>query len=100
MNLTAIIQAVSAFVFGNRKVLLAVFGVLTVIFVASASRLTVDAGFNKMVPLKHLLHAGPRDYEKVFRGANRIAVAIVRRTATSSTRSMAKRKASRTTCSC
>ncbi|MBK7658871.1 MAG: MMPL family transporter [Betaproteobacteria bacterium] len=79
MNLTAIIQAVSAFVFGNRKVLLAVFGVLTVIFVASASRLTVDAGFNKMVPLKHPYMQVYRDYEKVFGGANRIAVAIVQK---------------------
>ena len=78
MNLTVVIQAVSAFVFGNRKVLLAVFAALTVIFVASASRLTVDAGFNKMVPLNHPYMKVYRDYEKVFGGANRIAVAMAR----------------------
>ena len=79
MNLNAIIQAVSGFVFGNRRTLLIVFGVLTVIFVASASRLTVDAGFNKMVPLKHPYMKVYRDYEKVFGSANRVAVAIVQK---------------------
>ena len=77
--LDKLIQAVSNFVFGNRKVLLAVFGVATVLFAASASRLTVDAGFNKMVPLKHPYMQVYRDYEKVFGGANRVAVAIVQK---------------------
>ena len=77
--LDKLIQAVSNFVFGNRKVLLAVFGIATVLFAASASRLTVDAGFNKMVPLKHPYMQVYRDYEKVFGGANRVAVAIVQK---------------------
>jgi predicted RND superfamily exporter protein len=77
--LDRLIQAVSNFVFGNRKVLLAIFGVATVLFAASASRLTVDAGFNKMVPLKHPYMQVYRDYEKVFGGANRVAVAIVQK---------------------
>jgi len=79
MNLQSIIQAVSGFVFGNRRTLLVVFGLLTALFVASASRLVVDAGFNKMVPLKHPYMQVYRDYEKVFGGANRIAVAIVQK---------------------
>ena len=77
--LDKLIQAVSNFVFGNRKVLLAIFGIATVLFAASASRLTVDAGFNKMVPLKHPYMQVYRDYEKVFGGANRVAVAIVQK---------------------
>jgi predicted RND superfamily exporter protein len=79
VSLDALIRTVSDFVFGRRHVLLAVFGVLTVVFIASASRLTVDAGFNKMVPLKHPYMQVYRDYEKVFGGANRIAVAIVQK---------------------
>ncbi|NJD88141.1 MAG: RND family transporter [Betaproteobacteria bacterium] len=75
--LDKLIQAVSNFVFGNRKVLLVVFGAATLLFAASASRLTVDAGFNKMVPLEHPYMKVYRDYEKVFGGANRVAVAIV-----------------------
>ena len=39
----------------------------------------VDAGFNKMVPLEHPYMKVYREYEKVFGGANRIALAIVRR---------------------
>ena len=77
--LDRLIQTVSDFVFGNRKVLLVLFAVLTVLFVASASRLTVDAGFNKMVPLKHPYMQVYRDYEKVFGGANRVAIAIVQK---------------------
>jgi hypothetical protein len=77
--LDKLIQAVSNFVFGNRKALLILFGIATVLFAASASRLTVDAGFNKMVPLKHPYMQVYRDYEKVFGGANRVAVAIVQK---------------------
>ncbi len=36
-----------------RRVLLGVFMVLTAVLVYSATQLRVDAGFNKMVPLKH-----------------------------------------------
>ena len=49
------------------------------LFVASASRLIVDAGFNKMVPLKHPYMQVYRDYEKVFGGANRVAIALVQK---------------------
>ncbi|MDH5265326.1 MAG: MMPL family transporter [Betaproteobacteria bacterium] len=79
MNLDALIQAVSGFVFGQRKALLVVFAILTVLFAASASRLTVDAGFAKMVPLEHPYMKVYRDYEKVFGGANRVAIAIVQK---------------------
>ncbi|HUP29528.1 MAG TPA: efflux RND transporter permease subunit [Usitatibacter sp.] len=79
MSLAGLIQRVSSLVFGHRKAWLVVFGVLTVLFAASASRLVVDAGFNKMVPLKHEYMKVYRDYEKVFGGANRIAIALVRR---------------------
>jgi predicted RND superfamily exporter protein len=72
------IDAVSAAIFGHRKAWLAVFGILTLLFAASASRLAVDAGFNKMVPLEHPYMKVYREYEKVFGGANRVAIALVR----------------------
>jgi predicted RND superfamily exporter protein len=50
-----------------------------VLFVASASRMVVDAGFNKMVPLKHEYMKVYREYEKVFGGANRVALALVQK---------------------
>src|SRR4051812_1215319 len=79
MVLEALIQRVSRAVFDHRKAWLALFSVLTGIFAASASRLAVDAGFNKMVPLKHEYMKVYREYEKVFGGANRVAIALVQK---------------------
>ncbi|MGE0355525.1 MAG: RND family transporter [Burkholderiales bacterium] len=79
MTLDALIQKVSDFVFGNRKKLLVLFTAMTLLFAASASRLVVDAGFNKMVPLSHPYMKVYRGYEKVFGSANRVAVAIVQK---------------------
>lgn len=79
MTLNALIQKVSGFIFDNRRTLLIVFSAMTVLFAASATRLVVDAGFNKMVPLNHPYMKVYRDYEKVFGGANRVAVAIVQK---------------------
>ncbi len=78
-NLEKLIQGVSRLVFDHRRMWLGIFTVLTVIFAISASRLTVDAGFNKMVPLKHEYMQVYREYEKVFGGANRVALAIVQK---------------------
>src|SRR5688572_8570306 len=77
--LAALIDRVSTLVFGHRRVWLAVFAVATVLFGISASRLAVDAGFNKMVPLEHEYMQVYRQYEKVFGGANRVAIAIVQK---------------------
>jgi len=79
MSLSSLIQAVSALIFDHRKAWLAVFAILTALFAVSASRLVVDAGFNKMVPLKHPYMQVYREYEKVFGGANRVAIALVQK---------------------
>src|SRR5688572_1336193 len=79
MSLDRLIERVSALVFDHRKAWLVVFAIMTVLFAASASRLAVDAGFNKMVPLKHEYMKVYREYEKVFGGANRVAIAIVQK---------------------
>lgn len=79
MSLTTLIQKVSQLVFDHRRTWLIIFGALAVLFAASASRLVVDAGFNKMVPLKHEYMKVYREYEKVFGGANRVAIALIRK---------------------
>src|SRR5260221_14789052 len=79
MSLAAFIQRVSSLIFDHRKSWLVVFAILTVLFAASASRLVVDAGFNKMVPLKHPYMQVYREYEKVFGGPNRVALALVQK---------------------
>jgi predicted RND superfamily exporter protein len=79
VNLDNLIQKVSRLVFDHRRTWLIIFGILTVLFAASASRLVVDAGFNKMVPLKHEYMKVYREYEKVFGGANRVAIALIQK---------------------
>lgn len=79
MTLDGLIQRVSSVIFGHRRLWLVVFAVMTALFAASASRLVVDAGFNKMVPLEHPYMKVYREYEKVFGGANRIAIAVVQK---------------------
>jgi uncharacterized protein len=79
MNLPRLIERVAAVIFGYRKVWLVAFAIATALFAVSASRLAVDAGFNKMVPLKHPYMQVYRDYEKVFGGANRVVLALVQK---------------------
>jgi predicted RND superfamily exporter protein len=79
MPLDKFIQRVASVIFDHRRLWLAVFAVMTLLFAASASRLAVDAGFNKMVPLKHPYMQVYRDYEKVFGGANRVVIALVQK---------------------
>lgn len=79
LDLKKLLEKVSGLIFNNRKIWLIIFAVMTVIFGLSASRLYVDAGFNKMVPLTHPYMKTYREYEKTFGGANRIAVALVQK---------------------
>ena len=79
MNLQKLIEKLSAIIFNNRKIWLIVFAFVTVGFAISASQLKVDAGFNKMVPLKHPYMKVYKEYETVFGGANRIAIALVQK---------------------
>ncbi len=94
MKLARFIDAVSAVIFGWRRVWLVLFALVTLLFAASASRLAVDAGFNKMVPLEHPYMKVYRQYEKQFGGANRIAIALMQQEGDIFTRPyMAKLKA-------
>ena len=77
MTLQDFVFKVSDQVFGRRRLWLVFFALATAFFAWSATKLTVDAGFNKMVPLKHPYMKVYREYEKVFGGANRVALALV-----------------------
>ena len=79
MKIQNFIHIFSDIIFNNRKIWLIVFAIMTAIFAISASQLKVDAGFNKMVPLKHPYMKVYKEYETVFGGANRIAVALVQK---------------------
>jgi predicted RND superfamily exporter protein len=79
VKLATFIDTVSRVIFGHRRMWLVIFGILTALFAASASRLAVDAGFNKMVPLQHPFMKVYREYEKVFGSANRVAIALMQK---------------------
>jgi len=62
--------------FGHRRAVLAVFFVLTALMAVSASRLRVDAGFAKLLPLKHEYMRTYLQYRDEFGGANRVLIAL------------------------
>lgn len=62
--------------FRRRRFFLGLFVVLTVLLGASASRLQVDAGFEKMIPLEHPYMQTFMTYRNTFGGANRVLVAL------------------------
>jgi hypothetical protein len=64
-------------IFGNRGVVLAVFALITLVFLGAASQLRIDAGFRKQLPLQHEYMQTFVDYEAEFGGANRVFVALI-----------------------
>ncbi|MEY6430825.1 efflux RND transporter permease subunit [Thioalkalicoccus limnaeus] len=62
--------------FRHRGAFLAFFALTTLLLAASATRLQVDAGFEKMIPLEHEYMQTFVAYRSTFGGANRILVAL------------------------
>ncbi len=58
----------------NRRWLLLLFILLTVVFAATATRIKLDPGFYKMIPLQHPYMQTFTEYQKAFPGANRVLV--------------------------
>ena len=79
MNIQKFIEKFSTLIFSRRKMWLIIFALMTAVFAFFASQLRVDAGFNKMVPLKHPYMKVYKEYETVFGGANRVAIALVQK---------------------
>jgi predicted RND superfamily exporter protein len=63
-------------IFGHRRTVLAVFAVITVLMAVSASRLRIDAGFAKLLPLKHEYMQTYLKHRDEFGGANRVLIAL------------------------
>ena len=66
-------------VFGNRRLVLGLFALVTALLALSATRLRIDAGFTKLLPLQHPYMATFLKHQQEFGGANRILVALVAR---------------------
>lgn len=63
-------------VFAWRRPIIAVFALLTLLLLASASQLHIDAGYNKRIPLEHPYMQVFAEHADTFGGANRILVAL------------------------
>ena len=70
------VGAIAYWIFHLRKPLLWFFVLVTVALGLSATRLEVQAGFTKMIPLQHEYMRTFVDYQKAFGGANKVLVAL------------------------
>jgi predicted RND superfamily exporter protein len=68
-----------SFFFGNRRLVIGLFLLATVLMVWAGTRLRVDAGFTKQLPLQHPYMATFLKHQQEFGGANRVLVALVAR---------------------
>ncbi|HSW12130.1 MAG TPA: MMPL family transporter [Solimonas sp.] len=59
---------------GKRKIFAIVFAIITLLFAASATRIKLDPGFLKLLPIKHEYMRTMMDYMKDFSGANTLLV--------------------------
>jgi len=71
-----LVGRVAYWIFHQRKPLLALFILITLVLGYSASSLRVEAGFFKMIPLHHEYMKTFLNYQKDFGGANKVLVAV------------------------
>ena len=72
-----LIKQLENLLFTHRKWVIVFFILVTCFMAWSASRLQVDAGFNKLLPLQHEYMQTFLEYNKEFGGANRVLVALI-----------------------
>ncbi len=63
-------------IFGNRRLVVVLFLLLTGLMAWQASHLRVDAGFAKLLPLQHEYMKTYVEYRDQFGGANRVVIAL------------------------
>lgn len=73
-RLTTLIDACANAIMRHRRLLLWLFIAVTLLLAASATRIRLDPGFAKTVPLQHAYMQTFTEYARVFSGANRILV--------------------------
>lgn len=66
-------------IFGNKALVVSLFVTITALMAYSASNLKVDAGFAKLLPLKHEYMQTFVKHRQRFGGANRVLVGVVAR---------------------
>lgn len=76
MKTNRIVHFIGTRLFRFRKAFLALFILMTLLLGWSATQLKVEAGFEKMIPLKHEYMQTFIEYRKAFGGANRVLVVL------------------------
>jgi predicted RND superfamily exporter protein len=66
-------------IFGHRRLVIALFLLITVFMGWSASRIGIDAGFAKLLPLEHPYMKTYLKHRESFGGANRLLIALMAR---------------------
>ncbi|QJR82612.1 RND family transporter [Alteromonas pelagimontana] len=74
--MTSFTHFIEKLVFGNRKIVIAIFAFVTVFLGYQASQLRLDAGFEKNIPLQHEYMKTYMEHRKDFGGANSILVSV------------------------
>ncbi len=69
-------RALSDFLFGKSRLVLVALTLVTLFLVFQASRLAIDAGFEKQLPKDHPWMDVFREYQAQFGGANRLLIAV------------------------
>jgi len=73
------LHKIATFLINNRYAIVALFLVITIGMMFAMSKLRIETGFKKQLPLKHEYMQTFLQYEKDFGGANRVLVALVAR---------------------
>ena len=76
---TTRLHKIATFLINNRYAIVSLFLVITIGMMFAMSKLRIETGFKKQLPLKHEYMQTFLQYEKEFGGANRVLVALVAR---------------------
>jgi len=76
MKLRPLVDALGHLLFTQRRFFLALFILITLALGYSATRINIDAGYSKLIPLEHEYMKTFTGYQKTFGGANRVLVAL------------------------
>ena len=74
--ISALLDRIENFIFGARPLIVGLFLVITVTMCFGLSKLHIDAGFSKHLPLQHEYMQTFMEYRREFGGAERVLVAL------------------------
>ena len=77
MKVNSFKSGLEKLIFNNRRIFLGFFVLITLLMAYSVTNLRIDAGFSKLLPLKHEYMQTYIEHRKEFGGANRILIALM-----------------------